>query len=1032
MTILTPNDAKGPVQLDPYAGAAPGTQKGPLIPDTTAPPLPTITGDDDFAALKPGTAFRGPDNKVHTKLWTVDSDEDFDIVPEGAQFIGPDKKTYRKRVSDGIGYTAEMLYQMALTDDAREQALKKIYGDKVKRDTVGNFFVEDGDVIRRPGARGVASDLGYLTAEAAPSAGLVIGGLLGAGGGEVVEPLGGGIPGGFAGAMGGAMVGRQVNNVVLGLAGIHQDMRDQLGSMAWEGAGVAVGEGAGKALFAIPRAVGALSRTGSAVADKVGGLKQNLSGALEAVGITPDRARGFLGTSRNAAEKAAQITEQGGRVPPSVLAPEAPFLKKIEEFDAVFRAQNVFGQANEKYYNNQVKKILEDKALGVRLEEESTRATKKVSSERAGQMALEAARHDMAHADGELENAVRGMRETARRPIEQAGGEQKVVELRQAAMDRLKAAHERATKAADEVIQASMRDLQRDIAESARMVKDNEDPSALNRMIAAKFNAYNTAIRLRAKLLYGSADAAAGGARIDTAPLADDARAFLKTMPDTLRARYPGEIRDLTRLAGEEAEAGAEAPDTTLSFGELHHLRSWFRYGIDYNDLTPDMKAGALKHFEKKINSLLHDAEAPPELREAAQLLDQADGFYKQNIPFLSDQMTQGTIDLLRSGAGVNASVIADMFFDPNRTAAMRKARGIIGENMWKSVQAAHLQKMLDSSKIVGTSQIDADKFAKLVEDEVHNGLLGTAYDDVTARRLEKIAADIRKLGGALPITAEPGDTISALMRKAEVAKVEAEKFAEIDPIKALAKEMKRLDTQYNGAVKAAAKKRKAEPLHFLYEDSMSALAVKAADRILGSQDLIMAAAQQFGRDSNEFKALQQVYAARFFQRPFGRTARIREELGGEKGMTEEVQALMFPGVTRRMMSELADNMEFLFSGGGSDVGGSMAAASRVLHPMQSIPIPQLSGVSSFVMGVPGVTTAARFMLGKYFALITDATSHPNFINWLAGRLNGDEASRMAARAVVRQRFALGGWTGRAVGQQVLGSPNPAPQQDQQ
>ena len=75
-------------------------------------------------------------------------------------------------------------------------------------------------------------------------------------------------------------------------------------------------------------------------------------------------------------------------------------------------------------------------------------------------------------------------------------------------------------------------------------------------------------------------------------------------------------------------------------------------------------------------------------------------------------------------------------------------------------------------------------------------------------------------------------------------------------------------------------------------------------------------------------------------------------------------------------------------------------------------------------MHIPGMSTAARLLLGKAFATTMDAVSHPNFINWLAGRLNGDAAARAEARSVIQQRLALGGWMGRAIGQQVTTNPS--------
>ena len=438
------------------------------------------------------------------------------------------------------------------------------------------------------------------------------------------------------------------------------------------------------------------------------------------------------------------------------------------------------------------------------------------------------------------------------------------------------------------------------------------------------------------------------------------------------------------------------------------------------------MRSGSLRHFAGKIDQLLHDSEASPALKTAAEMLDRADAFYKQMVPFLDDEMVNSVIQAMKSGAGANPEALAKIFFDPERTAAMRKVRSIVGENMWKSVQAAHLNDMLMKSRMAN-GRVDAQRFAQMIHEDVKNGLLETAYDDATKRRVAKIAEDAAKLKGDLPIDARPEDTISTLIRKTQAAKEAADKFAANDPLAALSKEMTKLDAELKKGQINLRKGLAEDPLKFLYQPRLSHMAVEAADKILGSQDLIVAAAHKFGRNSPEFNALRQVYVTRFFQRPLGRVAGMREELGGEHGMTEEVQALMFPGVTRGQALQVVRDMEFLFSGTGTDVGGSLAGASRVLNPWGHIPLPELGGLSGLVMKIPGSTAVARFFLGKFFATMIDAVSHPEFINWLAGNLRGGVEQREMARAVLRQRFQLGGLVGAGT-VQTLERPKQASQ----
>jgi hypothetical protein len=993
------------------------------------PELPRVSTPEEAKGMAVGSKFLDPQNNVRVVPYRPDTVEDISSLPEGSHFVDPrDRTTLRMKPKyEGVSYTAQMLHDMAPDAETKRKALEMFYPGKVKAAGDELIIADENGVYRKPDGRGLAGGLGRQTSEIGPVLGMAVGGLLGAGGGTAIEPGGGTAAGAFGGMTLGAAAGRQFNNVILGIAGLHQSIPQQISSDVTEATLAATGEVGGTVISKIPGAVKGAANLISAAKEKAGGVREGLSGMLESVGVTPERARYFLGTDLDTAQRAAEITNKGGRVAPSVLAPGAPGLAKTEQFDAVFSGINKFGEAARDYYEKQAKDVLASPEIGanVSLDEMLTRAEKKVSSAEAGQKALAAARHDMAADDAELENAARDAQAKLRKPIVEMGGESAVAESQKDALRRLTAAHERVTKNISTVIDGEIQGLQGELDQALEMSKKGEDPSALLRMIDAKFRAYGASIKSRAKVLYNSADAAAGGALPEISSLVDDADAFLKSLPEGLRAKYPNEIRDLSKLAGTEgdpAKGVAPTPPTQLTFGELHHLRSWFRHGIDYADLTPDMREGALRKFEQKINAVLHDKEAAPELKTAAKLLDDADAFYKEKVPFLNDQMVVATIKSLKSGAGANPEALANILFDPERTEALRRARSIVGENLWKAVQAAHIQQKINDAKIVGSNQIDFSKFAASIEQDLRNGLLTSAYDERTAKTVEKLAADIRRFEGKIPIDAEAGDTISSLLRKGKAASEAIDKFVETDPFKALARASADIDKEWNEAQRMVRVKRQQEPLSFLYQNSMSQLGVKAADKILGNQDLIMAAAQKFGRDSSEFKALQKVYVQRFFQRSLGKTSKMREELGGEKGMTEEVQALMFPGVTRNDMLQLVRDMEFLFSGAADDMGGSMAAASRVLNPWQHVPVPKLGGLSGMMLGVPGMTAVGRFMLGKLFATITDAVSHPNFVNWLAGNLRGSEAQRQMARAVLRQRLRLGGLLGAGMTQTQFGS----------
>jgi hypothetical protein len=201
---------------------------------------------------------------------------------------------------------------------------------------------------------------------------------------------------------------------------------------------------------------------------------------------------------------------------------------------------------------------------------------------------------------------------------------------------------------------------------------------------------------------------------------------------------------------------------------------------------------------------------------------------------------------------------------------------------------------------------------------------------------------------------------------------------------------------------------------------------VQAADEILKKEDAIVAAALRFGPDSPEFNMLRHVWAQRVFHgtiEPSGRLAKI----------SPDVQQLMFPGVTVDQAQKLAKDMDFLLGSKGlrDDAGGALAAASRVLNPWKHILaggkdnlITQAAGTVSRV--IPFRDAAGRYLLGKYYSLLADASSNPAVGRWILRGLEGDAAAREQVRAVVQHWANTGGALGSVIGQHINQMPRHA------
>ena len=955
-----------------------------LIAGTEATYIPDagpqkITGLEDYGKLESGAQYIGPDNKTRTKPWTVTDDggKSYQAVPEGEQYTDPQGKVRQKPAYEGVDFTTQALYDMTLNDKEKSNVLARAYGkDAVKHDDAGDLYVDQGAKRLKPGHGSELKRAGaYTLAEVAPVGASIAGGLVGGAAGSV-EPGAGTVAGGLMGAAGGGAAGQGFNDMILKLAGVYdRSVGSEAGNLAIAGASSAIGEGAGRGIAAaVPFAKDAASRAGRALPSAV----------AKFLGATADPA---------ATEQAARLAGQGVMVPPSAWLKEVPYLKKaVEQFDPAFRQQNVLKQSAEAHYQGEADKILDSLGIPKEGRQPVTGATAPVSTEKAGESLIARAHADMMKQDQALDTALAAAKSEAARGIGEGSAKST------AAIANLKEAEAASRNAAQAAIDEGFKSIQTDINAAIKAGGAGDRPGDLMRAAAGKIKALNTAVKLRASKIYDAADVAAGNARPNVSGLAKDAKAFADDLPEPFRQKYPDVVKALGSL---------KTGETT--FGQLHNLRSLLRTGVDRADLTPGIRDGAYKFFSGRINQVLHDTEADPLLKNAAKILDHGDAFYAKNMPRFHDEIVKGIVSSLKAGMPGDPKVLSGMLFREGQTERMREVRRIVGPNLWSAIRASDAQTMLDASKTLVSGELDGQKFAGEVLDRVRTGVLEAGYDKESAKRLLLQAQRIAAVKGTLPLKALEGDTVASFLSRAESAAKAAEEMATKDPLGTLSKEQSRLDKEFSAQKRGVAAARSAEPLGFLYQ--ASAQAVRSADRILASPDLLQAAALRFGETSPEFTMLRQAGAQRILQRTIEKASGLQATLS-EK-ITPEAQRLLFPGVTLDAAQALAKDMDFL-SVGTMDAGGSMAAASRVLHPFGSI---MHGKMTALLGGVPGAETVGRMLLGKYYAALTYATTHPAFVQWVAKGLEGPPAEREMVRRSVQQIINAGGAAGAGVGE---------------
>lgn len=931
--------------------------------------VPRVASDEDFDKLPGGASFFDPQGNKRKKPYIVKDDREFEAVPEGESFVGPDGQTRQKPKYEPVDFTANTLYHMAVNDKERRKALERSYPGRVRGEKQDDFYVEDeGGVLRKP--KGFTEAPGsFVTGILAPTAGATAGGIIG---GVATSPTG---PGATAGAFGGATVGgmggQAFNDLVLQLAGVYdRSSAEQASSLGWAGVAGGGGEVVGRGIAAaIPTAKAAFTQ------------------------YLPKAVAKLLGAESEAVATATRLADQGVLVPPSAWAKEAPHVQNITEvLDPAFRTQKPLQQSAESHYEKTARRLLDDMGFDPPVAGESLiRPVAAVSTKEAGESLISRAVTESAEADARFAEALKSK-------LDVVTGQAVPLQARQ---QEVVTAAKEAREAADKLLNAGYQDIEQGIADGMRIAKAGSNSGDLWWGVGEKLQAVRAGIQARHSQWYRQADEAAGDARIDVSGLSERASAFLSQMPEDFVKQYPGMVAQVAKMAE------GEAP----TFGQLHNLRSAFRNNIDWWKLNSDFKNGALKYFQKGVDDVLHEPGASEELKLAARLLDATDKSYSEQMAIFNSKQLNAVMKGLEAGVPADEQTLYNALFKEGHTELTRKVVGLIGPELTAGVRAADQRAMLDASRDL-MGNIDGTRFAKEVLDRYRGKMLNTIHGDEIGNKLLKQAQHIEQLEGKLPIAAQSGDTALDVISRARMAAELAEQEAKRDPLKTLGSEMKKITAEHAKELRQSQAARKSEPLGFLYNETMGA--AQAVDRILKSEDLILATASKFGPQSPEFEMLRQVYVRRLLEggmRPGDKMA----------GVSPEIQQVMFPGATLGQMKTLAREMDFLLDTKAARTGSgkSIMATEAVEHPWS-----RLGGkAGTFLPKIPGIDFAARAALTKYYGMITDLASNPAFLRWIDKGLNGDEAARQMTRAAVQRHIQKGGATGAAIAEAEYQAP---------
>lgn len=924
----------------------------------------------DFEKLEPGKKFIGKDKQVRVKPYTVANDSDFDSVPEGALFTDPFGKTRTKPKFEPIDYTSQTLYDMAITDSERKKALEHSYPGKVKQDTLGEYYVDEGEVKRKPG-RGVSSVTGFASAAAAPTALSAGGALLGGAMGPFTAA---------AGAAGGAALGQGFNDIILGLtSGLDRTTAEELTNLGESAAMSAGGEviGRGAAAF-VPSIKAGMSNVGAAL---------------------PGAVRKFTGATPENLEMAESLSKKGVMVPPSAVLKESPHIINVaERFDPAFRTQKPFLESATAHYDKSTEAILDK--FGVKQKESLIKPKSAVPTQEAGAAIIRRGAAESQEANAAFQAAL------DKKAAElQVGAGEKVAQREVI----LKTAEE-ARQKAQALIDHGFNDIKQDVDAAVKLSGAGGNSGELWDMVGKKLQALKKAIQDKHTEWYNQADQAAAGHLPNSAGLSSTAEEFLSQMPEGFESRYPSIVKKLRDMAGAKNEETGEwiKEPVQPTFGQLHNLRSDLRNNVRWYEIAPDIKDGVYKFFSKKVDDIIHDPNASKELKTASQILDATDKSYGENMKIFNDSRIGAVIKGLESGQPADPKVLYETIVKEGRTDLTKTIEKMVGPNLWAGVKAADIQEMLDASKGYLPGEIDGNAFARQVLDRHRSNMLETVHGKEASAKLLEQARNVALLNGKNSIQVRPGDTLTTVIGRARQAADEAKRVANQDPLGTLSREMKKVEAaRANSAAKLKAAN-KNDPLNFLLDPTTGA--DEAVNKILANEDMIRAASFKFGKDSPEFNMLRQIYAQRV----------LRETMTPSKNLakiSDEIQQLMFPGTTRSDIETLAKEMDFLMGAKvfqGGDVAGGMSAMSKVENPIGG------KIVGSVTKAVPGVNTIGRSTRGKYYQVITDFVSkNPALFSYMMKGLKGTEEEKQAVRQALSKVLQRGGSVGAGAGAAV-------------
>lgn len=968
-------------QLDSQPPPSNFIESGGLVPDQPDT-IPAVASQGDYDKLPHNAQYRDPEGNVRNKTaYEVTNEKDYHAVPEGGTYVDPEGNERQKPEYQPLSFSAQTMYSMAVTPKEKRKVLEKFYPGGVQGDDE-NPVVDDNGTYRAPGKmNSIPSAAGMVSGNISPIAGGVLGGIAAA-------PLGGAPAAG--GAALGTMGGQYFNDIILKLNGLYdrtpgEEAADKAIGAGASLAGDVVGRGAAAFVPSIKAGVSNISNAAPKFANKFLGTTPE--------DVTRFREIGEMGEkpSSSATLRALGMTDTTTAPGISTIAKESPHLQNVQEvFHEAFDTSQPRQRAAEEAYNKMGTPLLEKQGIGGVDDLVST--TPAVSVQKTGEQVIAKALEQSGEIDARFASELAARREAAAAGVAEAPAQ------REAILGAARAQQDNASK----LIHAGLQDVERNANQAVSAAAQGTNSGDLWQAVGQQIQQLRTAMGTRYRETSQAAyQTAPHGAQIDTAPISGAAQDFMRDLPEEFRARFPALIRNIEALGNREAEG--QAVPALASLEQLHNIRSELRSQADWYDLPSSFKNGTLKYFSHQVDNLMQGLghEGSP-YQTAIQMLNENDRWFAGERPIFNAKEMQTVLRGLEAGEPADPEQLFKALVRPGSTDLIARTEQVVGHNLWNGVRGAQRQQWLRNARDGQFDRsVNAVEYAKEVLDAANDGTLMAVQGREQGQALLQQAQQIAMLNGKLDVNFRPNDTAFDVFRQARLAMDAAEREANVDPLKTLARETRKIEGEMR---QQAAQGRRADPLRFLTDKSFGA--TRAVNKILGDEDLILASAARFGEKSPEFDALRQVWTERVFRGTLEPGKRLEK-------VSPEVQRLML-GVNLETAQKLAEDMSFVMGSKAMERGnfaGGMSAMSKVEHPLGGKTLSRAARI------VPGANTAARATLGAYYSMMNKLLESPATARWLEKAYTGGEAHRNMVRQELSRILNRGGAIGAGAAQ---------------